>query len=430
MSARWRTAFSVGVGIFALAGAPALACKFTPATTPTPIEMGAWTDATDLAFRIGVDWYSKAGRSTLLARLERFGAFDAFRRAAGAWGGVHARTDGLDRMLAEKRSTIDTLRRLCRTFDDASFDETPIDLTAWSRSVAAARVEIENAVRAADPLIADLKAYSGMFNAAASHYSARKYPANAQLKIGPPLSNGSRMVGMLYARLRAIRADLQFAADQLRFTPDLKSEAPVTGLTTAMISLDKAIKAAWGVMARAPGGDRIRHILRGGILYDSCPVVEGKWGYLQNGWSKWQSGVLTIGDEKLRVLPKDGHDNPVLKGLARTNPDFFRRIQTFRFSRIGNGWWKIETAAKPAYLLDVLNSSKKKYSLRASPSKNGEPKYTGQEWRCIPEGGGQFRLANRFLGEAKSIDTYNNNPETIMADTGAFGAQYWRFVVQ
>ncbi len=74
--------------------------------------------------------------------------------------------------------------------------------------------------------------------------------------------------------------------------------------------------------------------------------------------------------------------------------------------------------------LDVVNDGKNNNRLVLADTGN----FTGQYWKFTPVGGGYYRLTTEWQGNGKSLDVVNDgqgNNQLILAKAGKFTGQYW-----
>lgn len=74
--------------------------------------------------------------------------------------------------------------------------------------------------------------------------------------------------------------------------------------------------------------------------------------------------------------------------------------------------------------LDVVNDGKNNNRLVLADTGD----FSGQYWKFTPVGGGYYRLTTEWQGVGKSLDVVNDgksNNQLILAKTGKFTGQYW-----
>jgi len=405
--------------LVAVISVPAHACTFQAESPPAAIAGQRWLDAAEVAFRIGRDYDFDTGRPLLLRRLHGFSSFAALRQQQSQWAQAHQRMLADAVTIMSFKKWVDRLQATCRDVDRADFDGVPLDRGRTKREIEAIRHQVLNSDRPLASLVKELQTASGTMAAAAGYYAGRGFAANSHLDLGPSLDGAAGTAKTLWLRWRAVHADLQFVAQALRKSVTNPSAFDTVQLMTAAQTLQRALDTTAGIVRAAPTTADVARIMSGSRIAARCPVPAGQWVVLANRWYKKTHGELIYLDKGFSVLMASF----LMPTSVSKDPQVRRH---FRFSDAGNGWWKIEVAGAPGRLLDVDDSKKAHYALRATKTRNGAPRYTGQYWRCLPDGArGEFRLANLFLGEGMSIDTYKNSPEAIMADTGDYAAQYW-----
>lgn len=75
--------------------------------------------------------------------------------------------------------------------------------------------------------------------------------------------------------------------------------------------------------------------------------------------------------------------------------------------------------------LDVVNDGKNNDQLVLADTGD----FSGQYWKFTPLEGGYYRLTTEWLGAGKSLDVVNDgksNSQLILAKTGNFTGQYWK----
>ncbi len=379
--------------------------KTRAAVTDPGLRNSDWHNIADLSFRLGRD-HLDYGTSTLVRRFDRFPSRIKLFTEASHWFSFYPLINrGLPVLIETVDSHKKDLQRVCRAANAAFFDDVAFD-RRQTNNIEAARTNLTTLARDLQSTYNTLDKYSSVLQAAARFYTNQRFSDPPQVRLGPNPSNVAARLDSLSRALRSMTSDLREGIRLLPREPTADLLDTASDLEVAVSLLSMVTRRAQMITQHQPDIKSIRPYADGSYLAARCPAPINTWLVLRNEWSHWKGGYLTMFGSIAMVAQRSWFAT-----LAK---------QEIRFEPVGKGYFALRTRTGNSFL-DINYLAKNDYFISPQPGGTN----FGQHWRCIPEGGGKFRLSNRFLGEVYSIDTYNNDNLAIMARTGNFSAQYW-----
>jgi len=409
--------------------AAAKSCRIDPEPAHGEVAQKVWRELAEFSFLVGRDSVDADSGMTLAKNLRRMNNFPALRQMAADWGSIRAQSDALADTMGRLANSIAALQQLCDQLDAVSLDaDAPLDEAQWLASVAAVEAQMEAAIAASTPVVAQLEDYAVLLRAAAAHHTSQPPPPNPIIRTGPAPSELAAGFSEVAWRWRAVSSDLVNARRILPVRPVRGSSAPLIAMTAAMRELARFASEAHALSAQRLADKEFRRYESGDYLYDQCPMIKDRyWMSLENPYWSEKFETPSLLDGFGNIYPPGPQPHPAFQGLSPSMSDGSTKWQ---FIRSGNGYWLIRNARfnDTPMALDVANASgHAHYVLKMTASSGDAPRYSGQEWRCAASNQpGQFHLYNRFLSEASALDTYNGNGMAIMLPTGNYSGQYWR----
>ncbi|MDR0205539.1 MAG: RICIN domain-containing protein [Delftia acidovorans] len=413
-------------------GAMATSCRVEAEPAHEPVARQVWTDIAEFSFLTGLDLDDASGRMTLARNLESMPSSPSLKAASADWGTLRARIDGLADTVQKLGQAVGRLQQLCDQLDAVSLTpDAPLDEARWNAGVATVETEMDAAIAAAAPVVAQLESHASLLRVAAAHHARLPSPANEVVRLGPAPQATATEFSTLALRWRAVASDLANARRILPVRPVRGSSAPLIAMTAAMRELARISAEAHALSAqRLSDADFLRYE-SGDYLYDQCPMLKDRqWVALQNlYWSERRNTVALLQGTGLVSPPGLFNVEP----LQISVPAMIVGADRWRFIRTGKGYWLVQNAAfgPGTMALDVTSVAGKPYlELKMTASAGDSPRFSGQQWRCAPSDlPGQFHLYNRFLSDAVVLDTAKNNGIAVMLPaTSRSSGQYWRVI--
>ncbi len=159
-----------------------------------------------------------------------------------------------------------------------------------------------------------------------------------------------------------------------------------------------------------------------GLGFSQSSFVEDYKTAIELGNTNTANGIDTSYYYNLsNTLLGEGSSLGIINGkpvMIRT--DYYQQNQLWRFTDIGNGYYRIHNMSLPDNKsLDIYSGN---YELFLNDTGNS----SGQFWKLIPTDNNYYRLSNQFLGDSKSFDTYSYYGP-FMNNTENYPSQFWKF---
>ncbi|WP_213955181.1 MULTISPECIES: hypothetical protein [unclassified Variovorax] len=402
-------------GMLAAWQAVAGVCTVPPEPKMAPVPRASWQDIAKFAFMVGNDSDAVQGNMQLASRLRTFGSFANLHASGAAWRDTRARSRALAAKLVALDADLLSLANLCQQLDDAGMGGKPLDFALWTqkmdgvrRNLATTVVDLQGNVPSGSFRNA-METFALSATNAARSYSAARFPESAVLPVSPDPVQTAGQIEEIWGRWRAIIVDVAHLSSTLPQRPDPDSEKVLADIASAMPQLARTISSARSIHDQDIAQQEFDHLVSGDYFYDACAIEENTSYYLYTA------------RYSLTALIRDPASTNFVVGHA-TGP-------TWRFRRIGMGYWQILDGSGAALAADKDIASKN--PLSTIPANRIGPQGAAQTWRCFgtPQQG-QYRFVTQLLGETRSLGLAkqhdkNGRIQVKMIETANESEQYW-----